>query len=410
MNRLGLATILAGVAAPPLAAQRFDSTFTRTIAPGVVHQRLVVDSAPWNINVVRVDLRRSGLQLRVVHAADAFLGRETLAALSERHRQRGDSVVAAINADFFRLSDGEVTNNQVSDAEWWRARHVWGAVPPIRSQFAVGADGRLLIERFNWNGSVSTRRYPQFALDGINIRPDPDEVMLFTPHAGRTTPRDSSTGGVVERTLVLLARHHNTLRFRLEGGLRQGGGSPLGPEYALVGGSRSGGRLAALGPAGTPLEFSMVTSPARGPIAALAGGQPRLVVNGRGLADTALADAEATNANLRQRHPRSAVGFTRDSSTLLLVTVDGRQPASAGMDLLELSRLMLRLGAFEALNLDGGGSSTLIVAGEVVNRPSDREGPRAIGNALLVGRPTSRRGAPRRRRSPPPGRPGSPSA
>ena len=94
------------------------------------------------------------------------------------------------------------------------------------------------------------------------------------------------------------------------------------------------------------------------------------------------------------RHPRTAVGFTRNRETVYLVTVDGRQPGhSVGMTLEELAELMTtklpqftKSGqpAFQAVNLDGGGSTTMVVRNTVVNRPSDQTGERPVANALLV--------------------------
>jgi len=70
---------------------------------------------------------------------------------------------------------------------------------------------------------------------------------------------------------------------------------------------------------------------------------------------------------------------------LLLVTVDGRQPGvSEGVTLVEGARLMRSLGAVDALNLDGGGSSAMVVAGAVVNKPSDAAGERAVGDVVAV--------------------------
>jgi exopolysaccharide biosynthesis protein len=94
----------------------------------------------------------------------------------------------------------------------------------------------------------------------------------------------------------------------------------------------------------------------------------------------------------KARHPRTAVGVARDGRRLLLAVVDGRQaPYSDGMSLNELAVLMLALGARDALNLDGGGSSTLIYADpasagalRIANRPSDKEGERAVGDALAI--------------------------
>jgi exopolysaccharide biosynthesis protein len=88
-----------------------------------------------------------------------------------------------------------------------------------------------------------------------------------------------------------------------------------------------------------------------------------------------------------QRHPRTAVAMTRDSLTVLLVAVDGRprQPGgSVGMTLVELADFLVRIGAWQALNLDGGGSTTLWVRDRVVNLPSDSAGERPVGNALFV--------------------------
>lgn len=68
---------------------------------------------------------------------------------------------------------------------------------------------------------------------------------------------------------------------------------------------------------------------------------------------------------LQTRHPRTAVGLTEDGNTLILVVVDGRQPNySEGITLPELSQIFLENGAYSAMNLDGGGSSTLIIEDE----------------------------------------------
>ena len=75
----------------------------------------------------------------------------------------------------------------------------------------------------------------------------------------------------------------------------------------------------------------------------------------------------------------------RADGRLILVTVDGRRPGwSAGVTLAEAARLMRSLGARDALNLDGGGSSAMTVRGRVVSRPSDAGGERPVSDALVV--------------------------
>ncbi|MGV3620343.1 MAG: phosphodiester glycosidase family protein [Archangium sp.] len=83
-------------------------------------------------------------------------------------------------------------------------------------------------------------------------------------------------------------------------------------------------------------------------------------------------------------HPRTALGLSPDKKKLILAVVDGRSSKSTGVSCRALSKLMLELGAWNAMNLDGGGSSTLWVKGRgVVNTPSDGV-ERVVGNHLAV--------------------------
>jgi hypothetical protein len=108
------------------------------------------------------------------------------------------------------------------------------------------------------------------------------------------------------------------------------------------------------------------------------GGNPRLVVDGA----VAAQEVDGTG-EFFGRHGRTAVGVTADGR-LLLVVVDGRQPGySRGMTLRELAELLQRLGARSAMNLDGGGSSEMVVNGVTASRPSDGH-ERGIANALVV--------------------------
>ncbi len=82
-------------------------------------------------------------------------------------------------------------------------------------------------------------------------------------------------------------------------------------------------------------------------------------------------------------HPRTAAGRTRDGALVIMV-VDGRQAASRGVSLEELATLMLEAGAVDALNLDGGGSSTLVVNGELLNLPTGDMFQREVMSALVT--------------------------
>ena len=112
------------------------------------------------------------------------------------------------------------------------------------------------------------------------------------------------------------------------------------------------------------------------------GGAGLLMLNGRALTDWAKENISVGFDT--QRHPRTVIG-TDAQARIWLVTVDGRNPFhSMGMTFAELQGLGRRLGLRSLLNLDGGGSTTMWVNGQVVNRPSDRSGPRKVSDAILV--------------------------
>ena len=111
---------------------------------------------------------------------------------------------------------------------------------------------------------------------------------------------------------------------------------------------------------------------------------PMLLIGGQ--AEAVVAD----NFN-RNRHPRTAVGRRADG-TVLLVVADGRNSQAAGLSMLELQQVMAALGCCDAVNLDGGGSTAMVVRGKVVNHPSDNkrfdaEGERRVANAICVSLP-----------------------
>jgi hypothetical protein len=108
------------------------------------------------------------------------------------------------------------------------------------------------------------------------------------------------------------------------------------------------------------------------------GGNPVIVQDGQ----IVWSDVNGTTS-FHGRNPRTGVGVTADGR-VLLIAVDGRQPGySKGMTLLQFAQLFMDKGAVNALNLDGGGSTTVVVNGDIKNRPSDGN-ERSVSSALVV--------------------------
>lgn len=139
---------------------------------------------------------------------------------------------------------------------------------------------------------------------------------------------------------------------------------------------------ASLGVTAGWMPTTVTTAVPRG-LTALVSGFPELITEGHRVtcASPTASSCFPDRTDMRARNPRTAMGLTRDRRTFILLAVDGRSSTSAGMYGTEEARLMELLGAWQAFNLDGGGSTTLWQRGRgVLNHPSDATGERVVAN------------------------------
>jgi Phosphodiester glycosidase len=366
-----------------------DSTATETIAPGVTRRFIVKAAGPWRINVLEIDLRQPGLEIASARAYDRFLGREKTSSMAARHSDSLNQVIAALNADFFNLKTGEIENNHIIAGEFVKGVKITGSpfdtFDNIHSQFAMSFDGRPFIERFAFNGKIIWRDGSMSDLSSVNAVPDSNALVIFNHYYGTSSPRDSLQWGVTEIELAKLTEKQDTLIYRAQKNLLQSSGTVIPRNGLILAGYHDAQKLLAHKlTVGDTVKMILGLSPSRRRIKTLVGGWPRIVVNGRNTA-ARVDSIEGTFPRFSvNRHPRSGVGFSADSTKLYFVTVDGRQETDAGMSLVEFADLMISLGIHQGLNMDGGGSTTLVVNGKVVNSPSDKTGERAVGNCLLL--------------------------
>lgn len=387
-----LRTLLLSLAiAAPLCAQQPapDSTVVDTVAPGLVHSYFVRQQGPWRVHMVRVDLRSGEYAVRSVRALDSLRGRETVSGMMQRAQRDGRVVRAAINADFFNLGTGESVNNQVSDGRIWRAL-AWSGVPraPMRSargQFGVTRDGRPVIDRFVFTGTVHAGR-TSWALDGVNVVPSNGQgLVLWLPEANGRLRADTTHAGRELRVTVVGGSWRDSLVLRARGRVTAADSMPLAAaEGALVAYGAAAARLDSIARLQRTFDVHASWLPSVGAIEQLVGGWPVILRDRVTMVEEAATREFTAGGNANVRHPRSLVGFDADTSHLYLIAVDGRSAASVGMTLVEVADFLRAQGVAHALNLDGGGSTALLLDGKVINTPSDRGGERTVANALLI--------------------------
>jgi len=361
------------------AAQRLNLGQADIVADGVEHfhlddPALVDPKGPISVHVLRIDPTR--VRLESALAQSEVMGRETVLETARRHE-----AIAAVNAGFFEPSGDptgvlKVAGELVSDAS--RPR---GVVAILDSE----SDGpqRLVFDRLTVSATATfaidgvRHTHPIAGVDTTRLR---GHLMLFTPRYHEHT--DTAPAG----TEWSISGSPATVQTR-----RSGVGKTPIPEDGFVlsfGGVDPPAPLDRLGE-GVAVEIDYEFRSALGTPADvwreanhIVGGAGLLLHDGTPVDDWT--PERFRDGFTTERHPRTLVG--RDAhGAIWLIAVDGREPdRSVGMTFAELQRLAVRVGLRDALNLDGGGSTTFVIGDRVVNDPSDATGPRPVSDSLLV--------------------------
>jgi len=327
---------------------------TAKLPPSIAYEKRRVPTGAGStaVHVLRVDPRAPDIEIRPVLAGDVSAGMETTSIIATRH-----DALAGINGGYFADS-GRPLGMIVIDGQ------LVSAPLPRRSVFAIARDRRPVIEAFEFRGRVVTPDNAALWVSAVNRPPHAGGVAVYTPHYGPLTPV-LQTAAVV-RSGIVRAVASGRLMIPPNG-------------YVLAVNRADATLLTRHVRPGEPVHLSIDLAPDLALITALGGG-PRLVAQGRPFVP--FAREWFASRLFAVRAPRTAVGITAPGK-LLFVTVDGGGRRNTGMTLPELARLMVQLGAVDAMNLDGGGSATMVVGGRTVNEPSGgRERP--VGSALLI--------------------------
>jgi hypothetical protein len=336
--------------------------------------RILEPAGALAVQILRIDPTK--VELRSVLAMDRPMNLEAVPDMAMRHH-----AIAAINAGFFVVKNGdpagvlEVEHELVSETSLTR-----GAVGIVRSP---GAPMRLLFDRVSAEVTLNYQRNGEslsVQVDGIDTTRARTKLMLYTPRFG---PHSDTADTGVEWQMA-------GTPLRVTERRPSAGKTPIPKDGAVLsfGGTVLPTALEMLDldqdvSLDTRFTTRMGSAPAEWAKANdVVGGAGLLVHNGQVVTDWT--DEQLRAGFNTERHPRTMIGTSR-GGIIWLVTVDGRNPdISVGMTFTELQKLAVGLKLENALNLDGGGSTTMVVGGRVVNHPSDKTGPRKVSDGLVV--------------------------
>jgi exopolysaccharide biosynthesis protein len=340
--------------------------------------RLDIEPLPRSVRLLRLDPRR--VRLASALATGEVPARATVLDIARRTR-----ALAAVNAGFFSPTGDpngllKIDGRLLSDTG--------------RARGAVALTGRDRVEGLFDQVSARVRlrvrtggRWQTVPVDGVDTARGTGRLVLYSPASGAST----GTAGGLEWTLRpgSAGPGGGPTVFRVSAASTAGDGAIPPDGYVLShGGVEAPAALAGLvrSPSVQVRESLVVHSGHRVRdwmrAATIVGGAGLLVRGGRPLTDWAI--EQLSQGFETTPHPRTVIA--RDRVGLWwLITIDGRQPGRAvGMSFTEMQALLARLDVTDALNLDGGGSTTMVVGDAVLNRPSDPTGPRPVSDAVIV--------------------------
>jgi len=335
-------------------AKRYKSAVIKDVELGVKHIKLTryVNKKPVRINVVEINRNLNpSLKIAPTLASDTLNHRVGISKIAGKKNS-----IVAINGTFFKPQTGVPLGTLMIDGELQTG--------PIYDRVAFGIfENRFDTARVQLNASLKTGK-ETIKIDNIN-QPRMLSIhnLLYTSKWGEKsapTPKYGIQASILDNRIIEISK--NSLS------IPKGGYVISGPESRL-------GKLKA----GDKVVVDIKTIPQWDDVVHIISGGPYLIKRNMVFIDV----YEEKLPAITGRNPRTAIGYTAENN-LVLVTVDGRENQSVGMSLRELALFMKSIGCYEAINLDGGGSSVMYIKGQIINSPAQKGGI-ALSNALTVG-------------------------
>ena len=367
-----------------------DTLFHNQVGPGTTQTSLWFHNSTGKLRVFycTIDLSNPWLSLAGVCATDKLAGNERVSAMAERKSQPGKRYFAGINADFFNTSGttgrgvsivGTPVGATVVDGEIYRARNN----ASLYKNFIIDKEGGVYVNPFVFGGTLKTPSGQTATLGGVNTYSSEcnNKIVIYTDrYYGSTDQTNSGTELVTRLAEGEKFESARPYKMVVESDTSTAGDMTIPAGKYVIRGRGSAATVVNTLQVGDTITISPTWK--FGSLSV----DPQQVISGNPkiLADGVVLDSEGERADASQLHPRSGVGYSDGGNKVYFVVVDGRSLISDGVRTSVLADIMRYAGCTDAMNVDGGGSSTLYTSAlGIRNKPSDGT-ERADGNGLFV--------------------------
>ena len=360
--------------------------FKEPIAPGVVRYKYEIsrDKKNTQTNVVTVDLNNPHIKINTVAGGGTYTNKATVSQMADR-----TNAVALVNGDFFTMQlqgvplgasiiDGDMKSSPAVLTDIW--------------SFGIDENNTAFIDSTKFVGSITAPNGKSYPIDGLNktfywYQPSKEyshesKIQMYDSFWSSKSRGDKTAGEVLlsEDNVVEQIVYRKNIDMKIPKGKKilqvSGGSERFVRENIKV---------------GDKVQINTNIEPNRN-WKMMIGGHALLVENG------AIKKYTKDVTSIGGIRARTAVGISKDGKTVYIVSCEGRTKRSAGLSLNELSQFMLDLGAFKAMNLDGGGSTAMAVRnlGDIkrtrVTNPERNAAERKVVNGLGVFNTTTNTG------------------
>ena len=367
-----------------------DTLFHAKIGPGTTQTQLRLEGPnPLNVFYLTVDVSTPGVSIRTVSGTDKVAGTSRTSAMAESHSKEGLLYFAGTNGDFYWTSGtatngsskvGTPTSSCTVENEVYTAHNQW-------YQFVYDMSGVPYVDHIDYYQGTAACGDKTTSFKGVNCASINNGLTLYTPRYWGSTNQGDRAGSCYEVTAKLVDGEKfaagGTYKIEITSEPNSTCDTQIPDDgFVLHGrGNTSQGNTGAA-------DFVKGLKP--GDVITLdniildEGGQrlyPRTVISGSsknvGLGETITIEDAA-------RHPRTCLGYTKDRKQVIMMVVDGRTSASAGISIPALGDVMRYAGAYEAVNIDGGGSSTLYTQALGIRNHCSDGSERSVSNGIFA--------------------------